>query len=225
MILHYAHLCAAAGGVDAFLIGSELRGLTTIRDGATNYPVVSALKQLAGDVATILGAGTAISYAADWSEYFGHQPTDGSGDLFYHLDPLWSAPDIHFIGIDNYLPLSDWRDGFDHADAQAGWASIRDLDYLRSNIEGGEGFDWFYASEADRTAQTRTSITDGAYNKPWVFRPKDIRAWWSNAHYDRPGGVESTTPTGWDPAIQADPLYRAWLSGGRSRHQPAECVL
>ena len=25
MILHYAHLCAAAGGVDAFLIGSELR--------------------------------------------------------------------------------------------------------------------------------------------------------------------------------------------------------
>ena len=27
MILHYAHLCAAAGGVDAFLIGSELRGL------------------------------------------------------------------------------------------------------------------------------------------------------------------------------------------------------
>jgi hypothetical protein len=26
MILHYAHLCAAAGGVDAFLIGSEMRG-------------------------------------------------------------------------------------------------------------------------------------------------------------------------------------------------------
>ncbi len=26
MVLHYAKLCAAAGGVDAFLIGSELRG-------------------------------------------------------------------------------------------------------------------------------------------------------------------------------------------------------
>ena len=34
MILHYAHLCAAAGGVDAFLIGSEMVGLTTIRGGA-----------------------------------------------------------------------------------------------------------------------------------------------------------------------------------------------
>ncbi len=199
MILHYAHLCAVAGGVDSFLIGSELRGLTTIRDTATTYPVVSALKQLATDVAGILGADTAISYAADWSEYFGHQPPDGSGDLFYHLDPLWSDPNIHFIGIDNYLPLSDWRDGSDHLDAQAGWATIRNLDYLRSNIEGGEGFDWFYASDADRTAQIRTPITDGAYNKPWVFRPKDIRAWWSNAHYDRPGGVESATPTGWVP--------------------------
>ena len=30
IILHYAHLCASAGGVDAFLIGSELRGLTTL---------------------------------------------------------------------------------------------------------------------------------------------------------------------------------------------------
>ena len=204
MILHYAHLCAVAGGVDAFLIGSELRGLTTIRDGATNYPVVSALKQLAGDVAGILGAGAAISYAADWSEYFGHQPTDGSGDLFYHLDPLWSDPDIHFIGIDNYLPLSDWRDGFDHTDAQAGWGSIRDLDYLRSNIEGGEGFEWFYASETDRAAQIRTPITDGAYNKPWVFRPKDIRSWWSNPHYDRPDGIEDEISTGWVP--QSKPI-------------------
>jgi len=194
MILHYAHLCAAAGGVDAFLIGSELRGLTTIRDGASSYPVVSALTQLAGDVAGILDPGTAISYAADWSEYFGHQPTDGSGDLFYHLDPLWSDPDIDFIGIDNYLPLSDWRDGLDHADAQAGWASIRDINYLHNNIEGGEGFDWFYASDTDRTAQIRTSITDGAYNKPWVFRPKDIRAWWNNAHYDRRAGLKAHPP-------------------------------
>ena len=34
MILHYAKLCATAGGVDAFLIGSEMVGLTTIRSGA-----------------------------------------------------------------------------------------------------------------------------------------------------------------------------------------------
>ena len=36
MVLHYAHLCAAAGGVDAFLIGTEMPGLTTIRSGASH---------------------------------------------------------------------------------------------------------------------------------------------------------------------------------------------
>lgn len=203
MILHYAHLCAAAGGVDTFLIGSELRSLSTIRDGATTYPVVAALKQLAVDVAGILGVGTAISYAADWSEYFGHQPNDGSGDLFYHLDPLWADPNIGFIGIDNYLPISDWRDDFDHADAHAGWNSIRDLDYLRSNIEGGERFEWFYASDGDRAAQVRTPISDGLFGEDWIFRPKDIFGWWSNRHYDRQAGMminaipNGNTPSAW----------------------------
>ena len=34
MILHYAWLCTIAGGVDLFLLGSELRGLETIRGPA-----------------------------------------------------------------------------------------------------------------------------------------------------------------------------------------------
>ncbi|MFC3117641.1 glycoside hydrolase TIM-barrel-like domain-containing protein [Jhaorihella thermophila] len=58
MILHYAHLCAIAGGVDGFLIGSELRGLTTIRDSASSYPAVAQLQSLAADVRTILGPST-----------------------------------------------------------------------------------------------------------------------------------------------------------------------
>jgi hypothetical protein len=204
MVLHYAHLCAAAGGVDAFLIGAEMPGLTTIRSGASTYPAVTAFKALAADVSTILGAGTKIGYAADWSEYFGHHPQDGSGDVYFHLDPLWSDTNIDFVGIDNYLPLSDWRDGFDHADALQGWPAIYDRAYLQANIAGGEGFDWFYASAADRSAQIRTAIADGAAGKPWVFRPKDIRAWWTNPHFNRPGGVESGTPTGWLP--QSKPI-------------------
>ena len=103
MVLHYAHLCAAAGGVDAFLIGTEMPGLTTIRAGASTYPVVQAYRDLAADVRSILGAGRKIGYAADWSEYFGHQPGDGSGDVFFHLDPLWADPEIDFVGIDNNL--------------------------------------------------------------------------------------------------------------------------
>lgn len=204
MVLHYAHLCKAAGGVDAFIIGSEMRGLTTIRSGASMFPAVAALKSLASDVRAILGPGTKIGYAADWSEYFGHQPADGSGDVFFHLDPLWADANIDFIGIDNYMPLSDWRDGFDHLDAEAGWPAIHDRAYLQSNIAGGEGFDWFYASDADRMNQVRTPITDGSAGKTWVFRTKDLRAWWSNQHFDRPGGIESTRSTAWAP--QSKPI-------------------
>ena len=118
--LHYAHLCALAGGVEAFCIGSELRGLTHIRDSADGYPAVRALCDLADEIRAILGPSTKIGYAADWSEYFGHQPADGSGDVLYNLDPLWASPSIDFIGIDNYMPLSDWRDGTGHADAGGG---------------------------------------------------------------------------------------------------------
>ncbi|GHE05464.1 gene transfer agent (GTA) protein [Defluviimonas sp. 20V17] len=204
MILHYAHLCAAAGGVDAFLIGSEMVGLTTIRSDASTYPTVAALQALAADVRSILGTGTRIGYAGDWSEYFGHQPPDGSGDVLFHLDPLWADANIDFIGIDNYMPLSDWRDDWDHLDAAMA-PSIYDRAYLQANIAGGEGFDWFYASPADRDSQTRTPITDGAYDKPWVFRPKDLWGWWSNPHINRPAGVESGAPTAWVP--QSKPFW------------------
>jgi hypothetical protein len=217
MVLHYAHLCAAAGGVDAFLIGTEMPRADHDPLGPQHLSRGPGLRDLAADVRSILGAGTAISYAADWSEYFGHQPGDDeagsatgssdppNGDVFFHLDPLWADPDVDFVGIDNYMPLSDWRDGFEHADAQEGWPAIYDRAYLQGNIAGGEGFDWFYASAADRSAQVRTAITDGASGKPWVFRYKDLRSWWSNPHYDRPGGVESGTPTAWAP--QSKPIW------------------
>jgi GTA TIM-barrel-like domain len=40
-ILHYASIAASAGGVDAFLIGSELKSLTRVRSGAGIYPAVT----------------------------------------------------------------------------------------------------------------------------------------------------------------------------------------
>jgi hypothetical protein len=201
MVLHYAHLCAAAGGVDAFLIGSELLGLTRARSSATVYPAVSALKTLAADVRGILGAGTKIGYAADWSEYANHQTGDGA--LLFNLDPLWADANIDFIGIDNYLPLADWRDGAAHRDA-ADASSTYDPAYLAGNIRGGEDYDWFYASDADRAAQTRTPITDGS-GKPWVWRAKDLWNWWSQPHHDRPDGSESATPTAFVPG--AKPIW------------------
>ncbi len=195
-ILHYAALCAAAGGVESFCIGSEMRGLTQIRGAGNQFVAVQRLRALAAEVRALVGPDTKISYAADWTEYFGYQPQDGTGDRYFHLDPLWSDDNIDFIGIDNYMPLSDWRDGEDHADAV--WGDIYNLDYLRANVAGGEGYDWFYHSVDAEAAQIRTPITDGEYNEPWVWRYKDILNWWRNAHHERVGGVRSLTPTDWE---------------------------
>ena len=110
--------------------------------------------------------------------------------------------DIDFVGIDWYAPLSDWRDGEAHLDAQAGAPSIYDRSYLGDQVEGGEGFEWYYASAADRDAQTRTLITDGAHQEPWVFRYKDLRSWWSMDHFNRVDGVRSASSTDWQPGMK-----------------------
>ncbi|MCW1952360.1 MAG: glycoside hydrolase/phage tail family protein [Octadecabacter sp.] len=193
-ILHYAHLCALAGNVDGFCIGSEMRSLTQIR-GASGFPAVQALIDLTADVRAILGPDVKIGYAADWSEYHGYQPS-GTADKLFHLDPLWADQDIDFIGIDNYMPLSDWRDGEGHLDAKYG--SIYNLDYLGANVEGGEGYDWYYHSPEAAAAQIRTPITDGE-GEPWIWRYKDMRNWWLNAHHEREGGVRAALPTAWQP--------------------------
>jgi len=192
-ILHYAHLCAAAGGVEAFCIGSELRELTAIRGAGDSFPMVAGLRALAADVRAILGPGVKIGYAADWSEYFG---LARDGNRYFHLDPLWSDGNIDFVGIDNYLPLSDWREGEDQADA--GWGTIHDLGSLRGNIEGGELYDWFYASSEGVAAQRREPISDGA-GEPWIWRAKDLRNWWSQPHHERIDGQRVAVPTGWVP--------------------------
>ncbi len=202
MVLHYARLCALAGGVDAFLLGSELRGLSTLRREGNAFPFVAALCKLASEVKAIL-PDALISYGADWTEYGGHQPADGTGDVFFHLDDLWSLPAVGFIGLNNYMPLSDWRDDDQHKDQSA--AGVYSLAYLKGNIAGGEGFDWYYRNMAERARQIRTPITDGAYGKPWVFRVKDLRNWWLNRHFNRPGGIERATPTGWVP--QSKPFW------------------
>src|SRR5205823_4065202 len=101
-ILHYAHLCVLAGGVEAFCIGSELCGLTQIRAADQQFPMVTALKALASEVKAILGNTTKISYAADWSEYFGLHI---DGDIFFNLDDLWADDHIDFVGIDNYMSI------------------------------------------------------------------------------------------------------------------------
>ncbi len=205
LILHYAHLAEAAGGVDGIIIGSELRGLTTVRDQTGQFPFVNALRTLAFDVKAITGPATKLTYGADWSEYFGYHPVDGTGDVYFHLDPLWASPNIDAVGIDNYMPLADWRDEDFASQNPDGAVTADDVVNMRANIISGEGFDWYYASDNARALRQRSPITDGLAGKDWVFRFKDIENWWSNRHFNRVNGVESLNPTAW--TAQMKPIW------------------
>ena len=194
-ILHCAALARAAGGVDGFLIGSEMVALTGAREAGV-FPAVEALCRLATEARTLLGPQTRLSYAADWTEYSGVQGANGAKS--FHLDPLWAHPAIDAVAIDWYVPLGDWRNGSDHLDAAIA-RGPHDRDYLAGQVAGGEGWDWYYATPEDRQNQTRTPITDGEHNEAWVWRYKDLLNWWRQPHHDRPGGVRSDRPTAWVP--------------------------
>jgi hypothetical protein len=197
MILHYANLAVTAGGVDAFLIGSEMKALTRVRSAPGVYPAVAALATLASDVKAVVGAGTVVTYGADWTEYGTHVVDPAASEVRFPLDALWSSPAIDAVGIDYYAPLSDWRDSAGHRDAAVA-ASIHDVAYLAGNLAGGEAYDWYYADDAARAAQDRAPITDGL-GKPWLYRAKDLWSWWSQPHLERVGGVELGTATAWTP--------------------------
>ncbi|MFG1400324.1 baseplate multidomain protein megatron [Xanthobacter sediminis] len=206
MALHYAHLAVAAGGVEAILIGSEMEALTRLRDGAGAFPATAAFAALAADVKGVVGAGTLVSYGANWAEY-GAQVFAG-GEVRFPLDPLWASPAIDFIGIDYYPPITDWRDGSAHLDA-ARAGSITDPAYLKAGLRGGEAFDWYYADDAARDAQARSPITDGDHGEPWVYRQKDLWSWWAHAHHERFGGARAESPTAYVPGAKPIRLMEA----------------
>lgn len=159
-INHYATL--VAGKVDAFVIGSELIGLTKVTDTPGNYPAVNQLVSLAATVKSTLGAGVKVTYAADWSEY---HHTDGG---WYNLDPLWASPNIDVVGIDAYFPLADEPQDNDYPVQQVidGWTE-------------GEGYDWYYTDVARTTQATLAP----------AYAWKNIDWWWKNQHYNPSSGT------------------------------------
>lgn len=199
-ILHHAALAQAAGGVDAFVIGTEMVGLTRVRSAPGVYPFAEALRAVAADCRAMLGPDVRIVYAADWTEYGAHV-LDGGQEVRFPLDGLWASEAVDAVGIDYYAPIGDWRDGPGHLDA-AEARSPHDTAYLSARQRAGEAFDWYYADRSGREAQARLPIADGAYGKPWIFRQKDIAGWWLNEHRERVGGVELAAPTPWRPGMK-----------------------
>ncbi len=166
-INHYANL--VKDKIDAFSIGSELIGLTSVKDAGNNFPAVDELVSLAATVKTTVGSSVKVTYSADWSEY---HHTDGG---WYNLDPLWASANIDFVGIDAYFPLTDEPQsglGYDLQKVIDGWTS-------------GEGYDWVY-TDSSRTTKDFT-LEDR-------FAWKNIDFWWKNTHVN----PDSTT-TAWVP--------------------------
>jgi hypothetical protein len=181
MILHYAHLCAAAGGVDAFLIGSELRGVTTIRDGRHQLPGCRGAprsrrrcavhsrsrdrdqlrRRLVGVLRASRAAGRRIRSGR---RVLPSRPAlGGCGDRFRRHRPLLAA-----LGLARRRRPCRRRGGLA-------------LD-LRPRLPAGQHRAAARATTGSTPptpiapAQVRTPITDGAAGKPWVFRYKDLRA-------------------------------------------------
>lgn len=163
-IIHYAKL--VKDKVDAFIIGSEMIGLTKIKDKNNKYPAVEALIDLAKQVKKILGPKVKITYAADWSEY---HHTDGG---WYNLDPLWACDYIDFVGIDAYFPLSNTTKVFyDEKRIMKGW-------------ESGEGYDYYYSDDK----KLKKHPLNAAY--AW----KNIKHWWESDHFNPDGSKTSWKP-------------------------------
>lgn len=175
-VRHYSQL--SVGGyalkdyIDAFLIGSELVGLTTYDSGGGTFPAVTALKSLAALVQGDLGGGPLVSYAADWSEYH-------SIGGIYHLDPLWTDANIDFVGIDCYVPLTP-----DLPQSQITESVIQQY------WEAGEGWDYFYTDAVARTGLT-------SYGGDPTYAWKNMENWWNSSH-NNPG----PTATGWTAKLK-----------------------
>lgn len=149
-ILHYASL--VKDNVDAFVIGSELIGLTKVREG-NQFHAVEELINLAELVKKIVGPSVLVTYAADWSEY---HHTEGG---WFNMDPLWASPSIDFIGIDAYFPVTRTTSSAISPDSIAkGWMR-------------GEGYDYYVDYS---TGKKHPLSPDYAW--------KNLHRWWENNH-------------------------------------------
>lgn len=161
-ILHYANL--VKDYADCFIIGSELKGLTSIKDGENNFPFVDKLIDLASECRNILGNNIKISYAADWSEY---HHTEGG---WYNMDKLWGNNNIDFIGIDAYFPLTNSDD-----------INIK-KETIKKGWESSEFYDYYYDNNGIKQAlQPQYAI-------------KNIEWWWKNNHINPDGTTTNWIP-------------------------------
>ena len=162
-VKHYAEL--TKDFVSGFIIGSELKGLTSFVDENKNYTAVDKLVKLAAVIKKILPEKV-VTYAADWSEYH-------SVNGVFNLDKLWASDDIDVVGIDAYFPLTDIKS----------YSYQPSLEEIMNGWQSGEGYDYYYR---DRTEKV-------LYDNQ-LYAWKDIQFWWQNFHPNESGGNTAWRP-------------------------------
>jgi hypothetical protein len=161
-ILHYAKL--TKDYIDAFVIGSELIGLTKIRDDNNSFPAVDELIQLAKIVREILPKHVKIIYAADWSEY---HHTEGG---WYNMDKLFASEYIDVIGIDAYFPITDSNSNY-----------ISELE-IKNGFDSGENYDYYIDGNGNKCELSPS------------YALKNLEYWWKNYHYNPDGSKTLWVP-------------------------------
>ncbi len=205
-VLHYANL--VRGKVDAFVIGSELIGLTKIRSG-NHFPAVHELIDLACKAKRILGSEVLVTYAADWSEY---HHTEGG---WYNLDDLWACEAIDFIGIDAYFPITNSKNSNISAEEiKAGWTSGEGWDHYRD--ANGEthplGSEWAWKNM--RWWWSNQHINPNGAQSAWI--PQSKKIWLTEFGFP---SIDKATN---QPNIFFDPLC---VDGGAPRYSTGEVDL
>jgi hypothetical protein len=173
-ILHYAKNFTSE--IDGIIIGSELKGITKIYEeinGSRNFLAVNFFKELAfkikDEVFRPISSEKIVLYASDWSEYH-------SESGWFYMDDLHSDPNIDFIGIDAYFPLTD----------SESLSFIPSKEQIKKGFESGEGYEYYYSYENGE----RVRNFFNGYDYAW----KNIIHWWSSDHFNPDGKKTSWTP-------------------------------
>lgn len=126
-ILHYANLeysnIKLKDVIDSFCIGSELKGLTSIKVNEYLYPAIHQLKELSSLIRNIMGPDIKLTYSANWGDEYHNS----------NLDPLWCDSNIDWVGVSAYFPLTDnlSQDKITYNIIKNGWSSGEGIDYYK----------------------------------------------------------------------------------------------
>ncbi len=204
MVLHYANLAAAAGGVDAFLIGSEMAALTRVRSASGVYPAANALVEPGGrrQVHARRRDDRHLRRGLDRIRRACRRPRRERGAL--------SARSA--VGVVGYrcgrhrllraaLRLARRRRP---SRPRAGVIDLRSRLSRWQSSRGARPSTGTMPTMRRARRRRARDITDGL-GKPWVFRQKDMWSWWANAHVERVGGVERRRRPSWVP--QGKPIW------------------